>query len=481
MKRETAGVGPSSDKTLDKTTDECKLAKKPATMASCALLSLVISIVAGMLGALYYVPSFFPFLKERGIQFQTLRPLHTLFAAGWIYVSGASMVYFFLIRSGRFQRLQGNLYRVQMVLWGVAALGGLISLSLGIFSGREYLEFPPIFSLFILGGWFIFAWNFFSQIKGGFWGQPVYIYMWSASIIFFTYTFFETHSWLLPWIWERPLVDLQIQWKSAGLMVGSFNLLVYGTIAYLGEEISQDRKSAHSFWVFALFWLGLLNSLTNYTHHTYHIPQREIVKWIGFSISMTESIILIKVISDLIAMMRAQRKDAGELSTTMFLMRSAKWWTAGNLALAIIISIPPINTLIHGTHVVFAHAMGSMIGIDTMALFAGLSYMLVQWFPRRVEKRATVPMLWVAQWSLVGLVGVMTFFGTFTGVTRYLEQGLPEGVSNVVPYLFALCALGLALSLLGVATHWIIEMWPIVRGEAETQTVLKKLPSPVEN
>ncbi len=40
------------------------------------------------------------------------------------------------------------------------------------------------------------------------------------------------------------------------------------------------------------------------------------------------------------------------------------------LALALVISVPPLNVLVHGTLAIVAHSMGTLIGIDTMAMLA---------------------------------------------------------------------------------------------------------------
>jgi heme/copper-type cytochrome/quinol oxidase subunit 1 len=42
----------------------------------------------------------------------------------------------------------------------------------------------------------------------------------------------------------------------------------------------------------------------------------------------------------------------------------------------VVISVPPVNALIHGTYVVTGHAMGATIGIDTMILLGAILWVM---------------------------------------------------------------------------------------------------------
>ncbi len=84
------------------------------------------------------------------------------------------------------------------------------------------------------------------------------------------------------------------------------------------------------------------------------------------------------------------------------------------LALALVISVPPLNAVIHGTHVVVAHSMGSMIGIDSMIVWAGMSYLL--------HKRAGGAPGW-------GTVGALRLANVSLGVfwIAFLGRGVAAG------------------------------------------------------
>jgi len=335
-----------------------------------AVLALFVAVIGGLLTVLNYLPDTYPLFKQVGFEMQKAHSIHTSFAIAWIFLAGISAVYFFLENQQLSRSFKIRAW-MHVTLWLSAGVGILITLYRGIFSGREYIEYHPVFSLLIFAGWLLFGWNFLSHVLHNFWKSPAYIYMWTVSIFLFAFTYVEGHLWLIPAIGRRPITDLQLQWKAIGAMAGSFNLLVYGTAMYIAELISKDETYAQSRTAFFLFAVGLLNSFTNYAHHTYHLPQSSLVKWISFLVSMLEIIILFRVMSDLVRLTNLKGKS---YSTAEQFLNSSKWWTFLNLIISIIISIPPLNSLIHGTHVIVAHAMGTTIGIDTMILLAFGTY-----------------------------------------------------------------------------------------------------------
>ncbi len=440
-----------------------------------ALAALMVALAVGLLSALYSVPALGESMRKLGIQFTALRPLHTIFASAWIFLRGMAVVHRFLqeeggpLKPGERLRLRG-----QVLLWAFAGLGILITLPLGITSGREYMGHHPLLSIPIFAGWLLFCWNYFGIAGRGFWQRPVYVMMWAVGSLFFVYTFTEQHAYLLPGVFGDPVVDRQIQWKACGTLVGSFNLFVYGTAIFLGEKITGDKSYGQSRTAWALLGIGLLNSFTNYTHHTYHLPQSHLVKWIGFCVSMTELLILLKVVGELSALVRAE-SEGGRTETaagrcvTRILLGSAKWWTAAMLVSSILISVPPLNALVHGTYVVTGHAMGTTIGIDTMILLAAMSWLLRERPSTEVGVRKPVDCKQICR-TAIGLniaAGALAFWlhfaGLVDGVTRYLH---PVGAGQAFAYrpawlqasigpVFAICGLALFGFFVMLLRRWV--------------------------
>lgn len=383
-----------------------------------ALVALTVTLTFGLLGALYSMPAVSPALQALGLDLRHFRPLHDTFASAWIFLGGTTIVHHFLAqRAGPMTSGDRWRLRLQVVAWAAAGIGILVTLLAGIGSGREYLGFHPALSVLIVIGWLCYLANFFRVVGRSFWTEPVYVTMWGIGFLFFLYTFLEQHAYLLPGVFADPVRDLQIQWKSAGTLVGSYNLFVYGTLLYATTTLSGDERYGHSRTAYALFAVGLLNSFTNFGHHTYHLPQRALVNWISFVVSMTEIVVLARAVADL---WKVARRGGGTASAVTTAFAAAKWWTVAILFSAILISVPPVNALIHGTYVVAGHAMGATIGIDTMILLGALLWVLPQ-VAGRGEPAAAVSIRRAIIGVNVGIAALVLWLhvsGLVTALTR---------------------------------------------------------------
>ena len=256
------------------------------------LSSLFLGLFFGSIGGLQYLLP--PFLKEQ-LAFQKTRPLHVYLVINWIFTSAVGCIYYFLPTVAGRKLYSIKLSLVQFSLQVLIFLIVVIFFFAGKFSGREYLEFPPWITLIILFSWILFMINFFKTIPFKFNDVPVYIWSWSTGLIFFFITMTEAHLWLLPYFNNNIIRDLTVQWKALGSMVGSWNMLVYGTSMFVMEAITGDKKVCRSKTSFFFYFLGLTNLMFNWGHHTYIVPSSPIVKEVSYIISMTELLILGKI------------------------------------------------------------------------------------------------------------------------------------------------------------------------------------------
>jgi nitric oxide reductase subunit B len=431
-------------------------ARALATVILCALVCNLIGVLAGLLGTLTYQETFSSFA---GMTLQHLRPLHTTFVVAWIYLAACAVVYYFLIsQSKELPRAFWLRLKLQLILWGIAGVGTLISLFQGVFSGREYMGAHWSWSVLIYLGWILFTWNYFSVIGFRLRGKPAFQYMWATSLVLFLWTFAEGHAWHLALVGDYPLRDIAFQWKSYGPLVGTFNLLVYGALAYLACLLNKDTRYAHSNTAFMLFFVGVFNSFTNFGHHTYHLPQSHLVKWISISASLAETVIVLKLLVDVFGCLR--KRASGEHREVHFLVLMATAWSFLLVTIAVAISVPPVNTLIHGTHFVMAHAMGSMIGIDSMVLWAVLFYILQQLLPAEHKfhkSRSHIPVFAVLNVATFALVLLLAVRGAYAGYLNYLGPAAPAPPSffGYFPEMFMVLGALLGLALLHLNSFWI--------------------------
>ena len=57
------------------------------------LIAMAITLLGGILSALYSVPALAPSFQSIGLDLRQLRPIHTAFAAAWIFLGGVAVVH----------------------------------------------------------------------------------------------------------------------------------------------------------------------------------------------------------------------------------------------------------------------------------------------------------------------------------------------------------------------------------------------------
>lgn len=338
--------------------------KYTASFIIAGLFLLLAALLFGLAAASEYA---FPGLWRNTFSFEKLRPLHVSSAVFWIILAAMGSVLSFLQQHREEKLKYGFLVKWQFFMFLFSFTAILISYCFGIFGGREYWEFHPVFSVFIAAGWGIFMIVFLSNVKT-LKQQPVYVWMWFTGVLFFLFTYIESNLWLIPALRNDLIKDMTVQWKSYGSMVGSWNMLIYGSSVFLMDKIAGNKKYSFSTIAFALYFLGLFNLMFNWGHHIYTLPTQPYVKHIGYAVSMTELFIFGRIIYLWRSSLSTARKNFHIIPFKF--LAAADAWIFLTLGLAIAMSVPALNVYMHGTHTVVAHTMGATIGINSMLLLA---------------------------------------------------------------------------------------------------------------
>lgn len=338
---------------------------------SMALVALLLGMFFGCIGAFQFV---FPdFMKD--ISFVKIRPLHVSLVVAWIFLCAIGGIYYYIKHYCGTNLWSEKLPKIHFWIFILTGILILICYFIGKFGGREYWEFPAMLSIPIFISWILFGINYFKSAfkRIGIW--PVYMWMWATGIVFFFLTFSESYLWLIPYFRNNLIRDLTVQWKAYGALVGSWNMLVYGTAIFVMTKIKGDEKMAHSRLAFLMYFLGLTNLLFGWAHHIYIVPSAIWIRMLSYFISMTELLILAKIIISWKNSLSEAKKDF-HILPYKFIVASDVWIFL-NLTLALAISVPAINIYSHGTHVTVAHSMGSSIGINTMILLASAFFLII--------------------------------------------------------------------------------------------------------
>lgn len=398
------------------------------------LLFLVSALLFGLAGALEYVV---PGVWRNIFSFEKIRPLHVSSAVFWILITAIGCVLYFLKEHNEQNIKNIKNIRLAFYIFAFSFVGILISYCFGIFGGREYWEFHPLFSIPISIGWILFIIVFLSNFKT-LKKQPVYVWMWFTGALFFLFTYLESNLWLIPEIRNHLIKDMTIQWKSYGSMVGSWNMLIYGSSIYLLDKISGSKKYSFSNIAFWLYFLGLFNLMFNWGHHIYTLPTQPYVKHIAYAVSMTELLIFGRIIYLWKSSVTTAQKHF-HINSYRFLI-GADVWVFLTLGLAILMSIPALNIYMHGTHTVVAHTMGATIGINSMLLLA---------FAHDILKPKTKSKFgyWLINISLVVFWIALIVAGFSKAYWQFNNSEIPYGemIAQLKPWFYVFFVSGIAL------------------------------------
>jgi nitric oxide reductase subunit B len=415
------------------------------------LLALAGGLVAGTVAAAQFL---YPGFLEQ-VSFLRSRPLHVSLGVSWIFMAAVGGIYYYLPRCGLrlFSERLARLHFGLSLLTGVAIIGAYLA---GRFGGREYWEFPPVLSIPIFVSWILFCLNYFMTAARERAAWPVYLWMWGTGAIFFLLTFGEAYLWVFPYFRASIVRELTVQWKAYGALVGSWNMLAYGTAIFVMSRISGDDEAARSGLAFALYFLGLVNLMFGWAHHSYPIPNAPLIRNVGYVVSMSELLVLGRIIwtwrHTLSALRRYRHRHAYR-----FLFAS-ECWIFLNLILALVISVPAANLVTHGTHITVAHAMGSTIGINTMILLASVFFIAEDRLGVQLPAIFAVPVqagYWLANGAL--LVFWLALIAAGVGKGTYTGGSFPEMMAAIRPYLLVFLASGS-----GLATGLLLVLVPAI-------------------
>lgn len=429
------------------------------------LILLLLGMLFGIVGALQYV---LPGFLKSYLSFEKVRPLHVSSVVFWILMAAmGGVLYYTKAYTGK-ELFSKRLLRVQFWMFISTIILILSSYLIGTFGGREYWEFPPFLSVFIILGWAMFVINYMKSI-GTLRNQPVYVWMWMTGAVGFLFIFSESYLWLLPYFQQDIIRDMTVQWKSYGSLVGCWNMLIYGSGIFLMEKISEDKKYGRSRMAFALYFLGLFNLFFNWSHHIYTLPINVNIKHIGYLVSMTELLILGRMIYKWKESL-TQAQKFNHLVPFRILW-AADIWILLNLVLAILMSVPAINIYTHGTHITVAHVMGTTIGINTMLLMAICFDILPD------EKRLSLFHRQITNGYLIVNGSLFVFFVALVGAGiersrwQMSHEAIPfsEMMLNLIPYFITFTLAGLFIFVgFGLLTYPLLK-FSILKNTALTE------------
>ncbi len=435
--------------------------KIPLFFIVLGLIALLLGLFFGLLSSLQYV---FPYFLKNSIPFSKIRPFHTTSVLSWIILTATGSIYFFISKIEKIPFALPRLPKIHFIIFLFTGVAIYLSFLFGKMEGREYLSYPSILTIPILIGWFLFGVNYFKTIQKNVINWPVYYWMWGTGIVFMFYHLCEAHLWLLPSFRRYFIKDITVQWKSYGSFVGSWNMLVYGIAIYIMSKIKNDIQFAKGKTTFFFYFLGLINLMLGWAHHTYIIPTQVWIRYLAYGISMTEWIVLIHIIYTWKKSLSQKEKEKFSIAYRLILV--ADFWVFLNLILALLLSIPSINFFTHGTHITVAHSMGTTIGINTTILLSSVFFIL-----SKLNKKKIVFSKLKNSFYAYNIFLLLFFFTLlYAGVVRsnwmfFTKNILFSEMQNSLYYiyiLFFIFGLGLVIALINLIIKLLKRLLPLI-------------------
>jgi hypothetical protein len=217
-------------------------------------------------------------------------------------------------------------------------------------------------------------------------------------------------------------------------MIGGWNAMLYGVSAMM---IAPAGKLSRAFRNL-LFLVAATGLLLTFSHHHYQSPQATWLKNVAFLTSLLAAVAFLHHF-------RNWRRAAAADTRLTVLLGIAERWTIFAVGTGFLMALPPLNVLVHGTYVIVGHAMGSMIGVNAILIFAIARGQGTE--PKAVADAAFRRWSRLFDWSLGGFVAVLVGAGLVEGVLR-TGGGYWAYISEVRSVMALLPVFGVALAVL---------------------------------
>ena len=379
--------------------------------------------------------------------FGRIRPIHVNLVLFGFVTPGLLAASFYIVP----RLLQTTLYSdalgvVTVVLWNIALVAAVVTLSLGLTQGREYAELIWPIDIMIVIGFSLLFYNITMTIKQR--EEPIlYVSVWyiSAAIILTTVTFALGNV-----IWKPDsgsllgIPDAILLWfyghNVFGLLLTPLSL---GVTYYVIPKVCRSPLYSHTLSLVG-FWSLIVVCTHIGTHHLLQVP---VPTWLKV-IAIVDSIgMVIPVMVALINIWYTAKGKLGEIHAEI----GARFIFTGTIMFFFagiqgsMMSLPSVQRVTHFNNWVVGHAHVGVLGFSGMIALGGLYYILPKIADRPLYSRFLADLqYWMVLIGVVGFTIVLTIAGLIQG-NAWLNG---ETVYRILPEIHVYFILRASLGLL---------------------------------
>lgn len=317
------------------------------------LITLMLTLLTGIIISVLTTR---PSLTTTLPAMQTIRPLHTLGTIA-LLVFGINTLRDIAMKRANEQGMLPHWFTTTLIL--VFFISAFLAIAAGCGSGLEYVGWPVRLTWLPVGLFALIAIDTVRSMRSLCHLSPEGTWLLVMGLVL-------TPLGMIERVVSAEDIEitrsLTIEWHALDTIFAGINTALYGLAILLVSEPEKGRPlRARGLYLLAAFAL-----LSTFGHHHYMSGQSSTLKWVAFLASMLGMISFVRHVWAF----RRRHRRGDRVSTSLF--ASASTWTAFAVGSGVLLAVPQVNLLLHGTHAVVGHAMGAVIGADVMIIFAGL-------------------------------------------------------------------------------------------------------------
>ena len=403
----------------------------------------------GMVAAGYLIaPDFMANISY--LQFGRIRPIHVnLVLFGFVTPGLLAAAHYYVPRLLRTDLFSQKLGLMSVILWNVAVVSAVVSLSTGHSQGREYAELIWPVDMLVIVSFALVILNLLMTVARR--KEPVlYVSVWyaCAAVILTALTFSLGNV-----IW-RPdtgallgIPDAILLWFYGHNVFGLLlTPLTLGLAYYVIPIVTRNPLYSHT-----LSLIGFWSLLVVYTHiGTHHLLQVPVPTWLKVVAIVDSVAMVIPVMVFLINIWYTARGKLGEIHADIagkFIFTGTIFYFFVSIQ-GSIMALPQVQRITHFNNWVIAHSHLGVLGFAGLSALGGLYYILPKITGKPLYSRFLADLqYWLVLIGIVGFTVVLTIAGLIQGNSWFTGETLYRTLPEIHPYYVVRLSIGLFIAL----------------------------------
>jgi cytochrome c oxidase cbb3-type subunit 1/cytochrome c oxidase cbb3-type subunit I/II len=384
------------------------------------------------------------------LQFGRIRPIHVnVVLFGFVTPGLLAAAHYYVPRLLRTELFSQKIGLVSAIIWNVAVVSAVVSLSTGHSQGREYAELIWPVDMLVILSFALVVLNMLMTVRQR--KEPVlYVSIWyaCAAVILTALTFSLGNV-----IW-RPdtgallgIPDAILLWFYGHNVFGLLlTPLTLGLAYYVIPIVTRNPLYSHT-----LSLIGFWSLLVVYTHiGTHHLLQVPVPTWLKVVATVDSVAMVIPVMVFLINIWYTAKGKLGEIHADIagkFIFTGTIFYFFVSIQ-GSIMALPQVQRITHFNNWVIAHSHLGVLGFAGLSALGGLYYILPKITGKPLYSRFLADLqYWLVLIGIVGFTVVLTIAGLVQGNSWFAGETLYRTLPEIHSYYVVRLSIGLLIAI----------------------------------